>query len=542
MWLAKRGSTVTAVAVVSLFMGACDQASSPVSPEAALVPLAAAVLPSVPASTPYPASQQPDRAIVCKDASSPAGTYTFSVSASPLLAGDQVASTATLAPGECAIVYNRTTTSASFTNVTIAEQIPQGASYQVNHVAVNDIDGPRNMPGPSVTLKVNQYHGSTANYFNESTGTPPPGLPQPTPYPASQQPDKGIVCKDASSPAGTYTFSISANNTLAGDQVATSATLSPGQCAIVYIRGTSSASFSTVTSTEVIPQGAGYQVNHIAVNDIDGPRNVTGPTTTLKVNKFHGSVADYFNEAAAAPPVPPGTVRVCKSGAVQGTFNLTAAVVGGVASDVITNNIALTAGSCANVFVRTQGGLPPATVTVTESLVANANTFLSGVTVNGVATATVGAAVVVQQDELVGKVVVFVNANATVGASVNYHPTTPTPGQVILCKSATSPAGTFNFAVTGVGTVGSDQITSNVSLSAGQCKTVFIRSTVEPLPATILVTEQLGLGVNLATVQLITATTNGFVNGAAGVAVGVNGGTPNMGNVLVFFNVGVNLP
>lgn len=534
MWSAKRGSTVAAVAVATVFMGACEQASSPVSPDASIASPNVAFVTSVPA-------QVPDQAVVCKDASSPGGPYTFSISATSRVGGDNLTTSATLSPGECATVYTRTTSSATFTNVMITEQIPQGASYQVNHVAVNDIDGPRNITGtPSVTVKVNQYHGATANYFNEATQ--PGQLPMIIPFTTTQQPGKGIVCKDGSSPVGRYTFDIQTDNTLPGDQSASSVTLDQGQCAIVYIRGTSSPAFSTVTSTEVIPSGAGYQVNHIAVNDIDGPRNVNGPTTTttLKVNQYHGSVANYFNESTGSV-TSQGTVRVCKSGAVQGTFNLTALVANSVPSDVITNEIALTAGSCANVFVRTQGGLPPAIVTVTETLAANANTFLSGVTVNGVATATVGAAVVVQQDELVGKVVVFINATANVGANVTYHPTTPTPGQVILCKSSTSPTGPFTFDVTGVATVGTDQIKSTVSLMAGECKTVFIRSTVEPVPATILVTEQVS-AVALASVQVITATTNGSVSGAGGVSVAVNGGAPNTGNVLVFFNLGVNIP
>lgn len=417
---------------------------------------------------------------------------------------------------------------------------------------------------------------------------PLPSVPAPAAYPGSAEVSRATLCKDASSPAGSYNFTISASPQLAGDQVAPSVDLSPGECKIVYNRTTNSQQFTNVTYTENIPQGSAYQVNHIAVNDFDGPRDVSGTTVTLKVNQYHGALANYFNEAAphpdgtpappppapapapppppapappppppapapapapAPPPPPPGgsgngEVKLCKSAnSPSGTFRFTATAVGTIASDVVTSNVSLTAGSCATVFLRSQVGPLAATVTIRETLDANGTVFLSGVTVNGASAATVGAGVVVQQDHGPSKIVVFINANATVGATVAYEPNTTTPGRVILCKSSNSPAGTFNFTVTGIGTVATDQIASNVSLTAGQCKVIFIRAVSQPVAASLLVTEQISIGANyaLATVQHVTANGSAFVTGSGGVALAENG-RAGEGHVLVFFNVGLKIP
>jgi hypothetical protein len=258
----------------------------------------------MPAQTSYPATLTPGQVVLCKDASSPSGTYTFAISATPLDGGDQVAASATLTPGSCVIVFNRTGTVATVVNVTITEQIPLDATYRINHIDKVDFDGHTSAAGPSVTLKLNEYHGASANFVNE---TVPTTLPVSAPYPGVADANKASICKDASSPAGTYTYTVSATGLLSGDLIASSASVQPGQCALVYLRTTTSPAFTSVTMTEVIAQGASYTLDHVAVNDPDGPRNLAGPGVTLKVSSFHGAVATYFNvdTAAFVPPLVP---------------------------------------------------------------------------------------------------------------------------------------------------------------------------------------------------------------------------------------------
>ncbi len=188
-------------------------------------------------------------------------------------------------------------------------------------------------------------------------------------------------------------------------------------------------------------------------------------------------------------------------------------------------------------FVRVQAGQLAAVVTITESVAANANTFLQNVTVDGQATATVGAGVVVTQNLNADKLVVFVNAAATVGASVAYHPSSQTPGVVHLCKSLDSPPGTFDFTVNAVGAVATDQVTSNVSLTAGTCKVIFIRTVPQLVGATLTVTETIALGSLFVLDKVVRVNSSGtaFLTGAGGVVVTENA-SPNGGSLLVFVN------
>lgn len=406
-----RVSGLIAVAVVALGITGCEQTATtdPIASDgAAVAPRLAGILPSIPASTSYPATVQAGRTILCKDASSPAGSYTFSISANPTDGGDQVATTAVLAPGECAIVFNRTNLVTTVSTVTITEQIAQNATYRINHIGATDFEGTKSVAGPTVTVKVNVYHGATVNYYNEVV--PAGGLPTSTPYPGSPSPSQETVCKDASSPAGSYTFNVSAANRVDGDQVATTATLQPGQCATVYLRTAINTAVTNITTTEVIPQAATYQLNHIAVNDPDGPRNVSGPSVTLRVNSYHGAIATYFNEPATVGVVS-RSVSVCKAGQVNGEFNFTAVATGTIGTDVLTSSFSLASGACATIFVRPVPGVASASITITEAV--NANTLLNGVTVNGTAAVVAGAAVVVTLGADEDKVVVFTNVAVT---------------------------------------------------------------------------------------------------------------------------------
>jgi hypothetical protein len=133
---------------------------------------------SVPQARTYPPAKIAGEVTVCKDASSPAGTYKFTVSAANRHTGDLVADSVTLTPGTCAIVYNRVARAfgvSPFSDITIAEVVPAGATYNLDRILSNeDFVGPRTTSGPSVTVRANAHHGAYANFFNVSTLTTPP--------------------------------------------------------------------------------------------------------------------------------------------------------------------------------------------------------------------------------------------------------------------------------------------------------------------------------------------------------------------------------
>jgi hypothetical protein len=252
---ARAARSVVVVAVAGLGFAACEHATSPVSPEASLAAPATQILPSIPAPAPYPASAAvPNEAIVCKDASSPLGSYTFSISASPLLAGDQAATSVTLVPGQCAIVYNRTASVLlTITYVTITEQIPEGALYRVNHVSVTDRQGGRDLPGPSVTLEVNGFHGGLANYYNEGV------------LPVSAGAGEIRLCK-AGQVSGTFNFNVTALGTIASDVITNHVTLAAGSCATVFVRAQAGPVAATVIVTEALAANAETYLKNVTVN------------------------------------------------------------------------------------------------------------------------------------------------------------------------------------------------------------------------------------------------------------------------------------
>jgi hypothetical protein len=137
-------------------------------------------------------------------------------------------------------------------------------------------------------------------------------VPQSRAYPGTRIEGEGTICKDASSPAGNYTFNIQIVYAHINDLVASTATLSPGQCVIIYNRwsrnyGTSP--FSAITVTEVIPTGSLYRVDSIAVDDDPtGPHTVTsGQSATFSVNAYHGGYVNFFNAPSGAAEPPPPT-------------------------------------------------------------------------------------------------------------------------------------------------------------------------------------------------------------------------------------------
>ena len=195
-----------------------------------------------------------------------------------------------------------------------------------------------------------------------------------------------------------------------------------------------------------------------------------------------------------------GQIQVCKAGAGTGTLFVVALAGTTIGSDVITNNVVLTAGSpCATVFTRVAAGPVAASLTITESI--NAGSVLSGVTVNGSVVASLGGAVVVtQQNDQALKAVVFTNVAATLGASLPFS-TTPTPGQVKLCKHS-GPAGTFTFNVAVAGAVATDQILSSVSLTAGTCKVIFVRANTLVGSAAVVTVTELNAALTLSLIHI----------------------------------------
>lgn len=133
-------------------------------------------------------------------------------------------------------------------------------------------------------------------------GPPPPVSHGPlVPYPGKIFSGHTELCKAGTSPPGTYTFVISASGTVAGDVAQTSASLTPGQCRIIFSR--TAASNATVTLTVTENAGAGFVVHEIIRQQLGGaPQTIPGPspTTTVQVNSSHGSVLTYTNIAAPA--------------------------------------------------------------------------------------------------------------------------------------------------------------------------------------------------------------------------------------------------
>lgn len=383
--------------------------------------------------------------------------------------------------------------------------------------------------------------------------TPVTSVPQMRPYPGTRVAGEVSVCKDASSPAGAYTFTVSAANAQEGDMVTSSVTLAPGQCSIVYnrvIRRFSNSRVANITITEVIPGGATYRLDRVFTDDdLTGSRTVAGPSVTVGANAHHGGYANFFNVANSthpAPPPPPpahppagtGQIQVCKAGSGTGTFTVTGVIGTTIGSDVISNNgVSLTAGSCATVFTRIAAAPVAASVTIKESV--SPGLFLSGVTVNGTATASLGGAVIVtQQNDLALKTVAFTNASVNLGAELPFT-TTPTAGQVRLCKHP-GVTGTFNFNVAVAGAVATDQIVNAVSLRANTCKVIFVRAaTVAGSGAVITVTELNAAGFVVSSTRYTGAAGGVVTPGVTAVA------TENFitgGSVIVFTNLAVTVP
>lgn len=182
------GSLALLALSISLVFGACERSSTPTSPVVTVDPADThtrydsnpqlTAVTSVPQLRSYPGTKVEGEVAVCKDASSPAGSYTYNISAANTHAGDLVATTVTISPGQCSIVYNRVARAygvSPFSDITITESIPSNATYRLDRVISDeDFKGPATRTLATITVRANSHHGAYADYFNVANDVTPP--------------------------------------------------------------------------------------------------------------------------------------------------------------------------------------------------------------------------------------------------------------------------------------------------------------------------------------------------------------------------------
>lgn len=252
--------------------------------------------------TTFPGTETPGQIKVCKaGGTGVTGPFTFNITSSGLIAGDQVATSATLNPGQCAIVLMRTTSSTSIATLTVTEVARAG--FAVSSIVRSQFGATTTFTGPSTAMvSENTFHGGVLTFNNSLSATPNFGLGQAA-FPGTETPGQGKVCKSSTSPAGLFTFNITTSGTVLTDQVAPTVTIGAGQCAIVFIRTVSNTSVATLTVTEVVPSG--QTVTSIVRSVFGSTTTLTGTNVaTLQENIFHGGVLTFNN--ALSPVVAGG--------------------------------------------------------------------------------------------------------------------------------------------------------------------------------------------------------------------------------------------
>lgn len=119
-------------------------------------------------------------------------------------------------------------------------------------------------------------------------------------------PERVTVCKDGSSPAGTYDFTVSQEGGRGGNLlVGSNFSLGSGQCVDVWeALGNPPIPDppTMVTVTELTPP-AGIQFDSlVGVSDGEGPFFTLGTSWTVRVNHFHGALYNYYNSEVPPPP------------------------------------------------------------------------------------------------------------------------------------------------------------------------------------------------------------------------------------------------
>ncbi|MBA3406184.1 MAG: hypothetical protein H0U13_16130 [Gemmatimonadaceae bacterium] len=393
-------------------------------------------------------------------------------------------------------------------------------STMLSFAACDNANGPTEPVVPVVGAELVEFQ---PQFVSSPPTTVVTAVPQARPFPGTKVQGEASVCKDPSSHPGTYTFNVSATNRQTGDLLAPTATLTPGQCTIVYSRHPSTAdrlAVTMVTITEVVPAGSRLD-RVVADDDASGPRTVTGPSVTVVVNGFHGAFANYFNAAAPGganfglgqAPFPgtetPGQGKVCKASAPSPsglyTFNITAS--GTVAGDEVAPTIAIGPGQCAIVFRRTVSNSSFATLTVTEVVPAGQTVVSIVRTQFGTTTTITGQNFATLSENVFhGGILTFNNALVTTpppspNFGLGQTTATETPGQGKVCKGAApSPAGLYTFNITASGTVAGDEVAPTISIGPGQCAIVFRRTVSNSSFATLTVTEVVPAGQTVVSI------------------------------------------
>ncbi|HEY4955784.1 MAG TPA: hypothetical protein VII02_12955 [Gemmatimonadaceae bacterium] len=117
--------------------------------------------------TTYPGQAIGGHIMLCKNSNSPAGTYTYIIGASGVIAGDVVQTNASLNPGQCRIIFSRTAASNVTVTLTVTENA--GAGFIVGSITRTQLGGAPTViagPSPTTTVQVNSAHGAVLTYNN----------------------------------------------------------------------------------------------------------------------------------------------------------------------------------------------------------------------------------------------------------------------------------------------------------------------------------------------------------------------------------------
>ena len=117
--------------------------------------------------TPYPGTPSFGHIKLCKDASSPPGIYYFDIGSSGTIAGDVVQDGASLAPGQCRIIFSRTAASNVVVFLTVTELASPGTI--VDTITRTNFGGSTVFagPNPTITAQTNSGGGAVLTYKNK---------------------------------------------------------------------------------------------------------------------------------------------------------------------------------------------------------------------------------------------------------------------------------------------------------------------------------------------------------------------------------------
>lgn len=122
--------------------------------------------------TAYPGTPSFGHIKLCKDASSPPGVYYFNIDWNGAIAGDVVQDAASLAPGQCRIIFSRTAASNVVVFLTVTEQPSPGTI--VDNITRTNFGGSTVFAGPNATImaQTNSGGGAVLTYKNKVAQPP----------------------------------------------------------------------------------------------------------------------------------------------------------------------------------------------------------------------------------------------------------------------------------------------------------------------------------------------------------------------------------